>query len=130
MHRSTFRRLPAPLALMGVIFLFSAQPDLGTGLGNIDLVLRKMAHMVEFGALCALWAWALAPSAGVRAALVAAMAISVTYAVSDEVHQTTVRGRMGSPIDVGIDTVGVVVAALAIRYRHTRGGLSTRPRSE
>ena len=37
-----------------LIFTFSAIPSLGTGLGTWDLVLRKLAHAVEFGVLGAL----------------------------------------------------------------------------
>jgi hypothetical protein len=33
-----------PLLLMGVIFFFSAQPSLDSGLGVIDLVARKIVH--------------------------------------------------------------------------------------
>ena len=40
-----------PLALMGVIFALSAQPDLGTDLGMVDVILRKLAHMIEYGLL-------------------------------------------------------------------------------
>lgn len=48
----------APLALMAVIFRLSAEPNLGSGL-EWDFVIRKVAHMVEFGALAALWNWAI-----------------------------------------------------------------------
>jgi VanZ family protein len=37
-----------------------------------------------------------------------AFALATLYAASDEFHQTFVRGRMGSPIDVAIDAIGVV----------------------
>ena len=99
-------RFGPPLALMGLIFYLSAQPDLGTGLGVLDTVLRKGAHMTEFGLLWLLWHRAL----GWRAPLVAA-AIAVGYAVTDELHQATVEGRHGTPVDVFIDAAGVAVAA-------------------
>jgi VanZ family protein len=95
---------------MALIFYLSAQPDLGTGLGGLDLVLRKLAHMVEFGLLFLLWHRAL----GWKAAPVAA-AIAIGYAITDELHQTTVEGRHGSPVDVLIDTTGVAIAALLVR---------------
>jgi VanZ family protein len=75
-------------------------PDLGTGLGGWDLALRKIAHTVEYAVLGAL----LVRATG-RTGL--AFALGVLYAVSDEVHQTFVAGRMGSPVDVAIDAVGV-----------------------
>ena len=95
---------------MALIFFLSAQPDLGTGLGTIDLVLRKLAHMVEFGLLFLLWHRALRYKN-----LKAAAAIALAYAISDELHQSTVEGRVGSPIDVLIDSAGIAVAALLAR---------------
>ena len=47
------RYLP-PLALMAAIFVLSAQPDLGSGLGVVDLIGRKIVHMGEFALLCVL----------------------------------------------------------------------------
>ena len=120
----TLRRAPAPLALMAVIFWLSAQPDLDTGLGTLDLVLRKLAHATVYAALALLWFWALRPSSAAKAAVLAAAAISLLYAVSDEYHQTFVEGRNGSPIDVGIDLVGIVAASLLLRYdRRVRSAL-------
>jgi VanZ like family len=89
------------VAWAGLIFALSSVPDLGTGLGGWDLVLRKIAHAAEYGVLGAL----LARAAG-SARL--AVALGVLYAVSDEVHQSFVSGREGSPLDVAIDAVGVV----------------------
>ena len=44
-----------PLALMAVIFLLSEQQSLDSGLGWLDVVLRKLAHFGEYALLCALW---------------------------------------------------------------------------
>jgi hypothetical protein len=93
----------------GVIFAFSAIPNLGTGLGTWDLVLRKLAHTAEYAVLGALLLRA------TRRAPVA-VALGSAYAVTDELHQTFVAGRHGSPVDWLIDTVGVVIGvALASR---------------
>lgn len=102
-------RFGPPLALMGLIFYLSAQSDLNSGLGVWDTVLRKGAHMAEFGLLFLLWRRALGRSG-------AAAAIAIGYAISDELHQSTVEGRHGSPVDVAIDAVGVALAA-AVRPR-------------
>jgi VanZ family protein len=85
-----------------LIFALSSVPDLGTGLGGWDLVLRKIAHAGEFAVLGAL----LVRATG-RTWL--AFALGVLYAVSDEVHQSVVPGRLGSPLDVAIDAAGVAV---------------------
>jgi VanZ family protein len=96
-------RLWAPVVLWAaVIFAFSSISDLGTGLGTWDLVLRKIAHAVEFAILGALLLRAL------RAEL-PALAAGIAYAVTDEVHQLFVPGRRGAPLDVLIDGVGVAV---------------------
>jgi VanZ family protein len=110
--RSVSRFAP-PILLMAVIFALSAQPDLNSGLGGWDLILRKCAHMTEFGLLWFLWWRAL----GYGNPLVPA-AIAVGYAITDELHQTTVEGRHGSPLDVLIDSAGIALAyALARRAR-------------
>ncbi len=99
-------RFAPPLALMALIFALSAQEDLSSGLGTADLVLRKLAHMAEFGLLFLLWLRALdRPARPVLAAVIA-----VTYAASDEWHQSFVDGRHGSGVDVLIDATGVAVA--------------------
>ena len=45
----------------------------------------------------------------------AALAAGVAYAVTDEVHQHFVPGRVGSPLDVAIDSVGVAIGVLLWR---------------
>jgi VanZ family protein len=89
-----------------VIFAFSSVPSLGTGLGTWDLVLRKLAHGAEYAVLGAL----LVRACG---SMPWAIATGALYAVSDEVHQTFVRGRHGAITDVLIDTLGVAVGVLA-----------------
>src|ERR1700742_3117589 len=88
-----------PVALMGLIFYLSAQPDLSSGLGNWDLVLRKCAHMTEYALLTVLWWRALKDELNPRRALALAYAITVAYSITDEIHQTFVTGRHGSPVD-------------------------------
>lgn len=100
---------------MGVIFYLSAQPDLSSGLGTIDLIGRKFVHAAEFGLLAFLW-WRALRGRG-RGAILAALAIAVAYAVTDEWHQSFVSGRDGNPLDVAIDSAGAALAALAIWRR-------------
>ena len=96
--------LPA-LAWAALIFALSSIPDLGTGLGGWDLVLRKIAHAAEYAILGAL----LVRATG-RSGL--AFALGTLYAVSDELHQSFVPGRLGSPLDVAIDAAGVAVGVV------------------
>jgi VanZ family protein len=109
-------RLVPPLLLMVVIYALSAQPNLSTGLGTIDLVARKIVHMSEYGALFLLWLRALRWRAPAAAA-----ATAVAYAATDEWHQTFVTGRHGTPVDVVIDATGVAIAcALWLRASRAR----------
>jgi hypothetical protein len=105
--RSPVGRFAPPVALMGLIFFLSAQPDLNSGLGLVDFIGRKLIHATEFGLLWFLFLRAF----GFRRPWVAA-AIAVGYAATDEIHQHFVHGRHGTPIDVAIDSVGVVIAWL------------------
>jgi VanZ family protein len=101
--RGSFARNWLPVAVWAaLIFAFSSVPDLGTGLGGWDLVLRKIVHAAEYAVLGAL----LARATG-RAGL--ALALGALYAVSDEVHQAFVPGRNGAPLDVAIDALGIAV---------------------
>jgi VanZ family protein len=108
-------RFGPPLALMGLIFFLSAQPDLSSGLGDWDLVLRKLAHMAEYAALFVLWRRALPGTSPWAAA-----AIAVGYACTDEYHQSFVEGRHGAPIDVLIDAAGVGVGWVTSRLLPAR----------
>ena len=118
-------RLLAPLVLMAVIFYFSAQPASGHH-PWWELVLRKAGHITGYALLTAAWCWALAPHT--RNALRWALAISFLYACTDEFHQHFVRGRFGSPVDVGIDSIGMAIAALLVRWR-AGSGRAMRPRA-
>ena len=107
--RSVGRYAPA-LALMGLIFLVSGQSSLPQVESDLDVVLRKVAHMVEFGLLWWLWVRALRPASDLRRAMLGALAITLAYAVSDELHQHFVAGRHASALDVAIDAAGIGVA--------------------
>jgi VanZ family protein len=110
-----------PLLLMGAIFLFSAQPDLNSGLGAIDLVGRKIIHLCEYALLAFLWWRAFRGRLGSRRAALAAFLVTVVYAASDEYHQGFVEGRHGSPVDWLIDSAGAGLAALHLAGRERRG---------
>jgi len=99
---------------MALIFALSAQPDLNSGLGAWDTLLRKLGHMTEFGVLWWLWRRALGGTA-------AAVAITLAFAATDEWHQSFVTGRHGTPVDWAIDAAGVAIAiALRARYSQPR----------
>ena len=112
MPRGIVARFAPPLLLMALIFGLSAQPDLGTGLGTWDTVLRKAAHVTEYALLCWLWWRAFEPPR-----LLPAAAIALAYAATDELHQHFVSGRHASALDWLIDAAGVAIAAALIAWR-------------
>jgi VanZ family protein len=103
-----------PLVLMAVIFALSAQPDLSSGLGTVDLILRKLAHMAEYGLLVFLWWRPLRELTTERTAVAIAFAIALAYAGTDEFHQSFIDGRHGTPVDVLIDSIGMGAVALLL----------------
>jgi VanZ family protein len=94
----------------GLIFAVSSVPSLDTGLGTWDTVLRKLAHLGEYAVLGALLFRALRREP-------TAIALGSLYAVTDEVHQSFVAGRTGSPLDWLLDSVGVVAGVLLLSRR-------------
>ena len=118
-------RFGSPLAIMAVIWILSAQPDLRSGLdSDWDLVLRKLAHMAVFGALLLAWWRATGPRS--------AVAITLAYAALDEWHQTWVPGRHGAVSDWAIDALGAGLASLvvvlsAVRRRRARRAAAGAP---
>ena len=90
------------LVWAAVIFAFSSIPNLSTGLGTWDTVLRKGAHIAEYAILGGLLYRALGRETP-------ALAAGIAYASTDELHQHFVRGRHASPVDVAIDAVGISV---------------------
>jgi hypothetical protein len=118
MHVALLRRLDpwlSPLVLMAVIFAFSAQPHLSSGLGLVDTVLRKLVHFGEFALLAFLWWRVFVGRMTARRAALGAFLVTALYAASDEFHQGFVAGRHASPIDWAIDSAGAGLAALRLR---------------
>ncbi len=108
--QAAVRRWGPVVAWAALIFVLSSISGLGTGLGVWDLVLRKIAHATEFAIFALLL---------VRASRRPGWAVlgGIAYAISDELHQAFVPGRHGAPLDVVIDSVGVVIGAFLAKRR-------------
>jgi VanZ family protein len=117
-----------PLLLAGIIFYLSSIPNLQSGLpSTFDLVLRKMAHMGEYGLLVILLLRMFFNNEEIkrdlktgkaseqnmlyREIITAGILVTLLYALSDEFHQVFVPGRSGSLWDAGIDLVGILIGA-------------------
>ena len=102
------------IAWAALIFALSSIPHLGTGLGTWDTILRKGAHVTEYAILGLLLLRAIGRE-------MPAFLLGVGYAITDELHQHFVTGRHSSPIDVAIDSTGVLIGVLVfVRARRSR----------
>ncbi len=98
-----------PLIWAGLIFYLSAQPNLNSGLGAWDLILRKIAHMAVFAILFWLIWRAFAFK---RQYFLWSLLIAILYAASDEWHQSFIVGRSMEFIDFLFDSLGILAVAL------------------
>jgi VanZ family protein len=115
-------RALAPLVLMGLIFFFSSQ-QADEGVAWWEIVARKLGHVGGYALLTALWAWAF--TGITRRPVVPAALIALVYACTDEYHQSFVETRNGSPVDVGVDAIGIALASYFVS-RGPRAGARTR----
>ena len=90
-------------------------------------IVRKSAHLTEYAILGALICRAMTePGAHIpRSVLVRAVLCCASYAMLDELHQTLVPSRTGSPVDVLIDSTGATIGSLI--FTRWRGRLRARP---
>jgi len=118
-----FIRLWLPVGLWcGVIFYLSGLPDLATPWGTWDIILRKIAHIAEYGILAFLVWRAVFHSLKITLSKTYTWsgALSLLYAISDEIHQRFVPTRNGSIYDILIDSVGIglMLYFLALRKKN------------
>jgi VanZ family protein len=92
----------------GFIFFLSSIPHLRFVLAWWDYPLRKFGHVVVYGILARLIARALTGSTfwPWKKIFAWSLALTICYAVSDEVHQSFVPGRVASVHDVVLDSAG------------------------
>lgn len=97
--------------------------------GVVEVMVRKGAHMTEFGILLALVLLAvkkIGREMSSSFAVVWTFAITFAYACSDELHQLFVSERAGRATDVMIDMCGALIAFLIIQgQKSTHGRIVT-----
>lgn len=105
--RQTVRILPALLWALG-IWILSSQPDLPGG--ELDLpYLDKLAHAGIFAVLAGLSMLAGAPAR-------LAWMLATGWGVIDEIHQGFVPLRTPELADLAADSVGALLAVLAVKW--------------
>jgi VanZ family protein len=118
-----------PLAWMGLIFALSAQPELPLPPGPwMEQVFDKLAHAGLFGVLAWLVWRAFRQHRGPSfSLLVLCVAVTVVYAISDELHQSFVPGRTPSVADLAADAAGAAGATLLARWLERRRARARTP---
>ena len=112
--------LPA-VAWAALIFALSAQPGLRVAPDeDVDLIVRKVGHMAVFGILALLVWRGLERTTTLRRPWAWALALTVVYALTDELHQAFVVTRQDSLTDVAIDAIGAVVAVAGLGFLRSR----------
>jgi VanZ family protein len=77
----------------------------------LNFLIRKAAHLTEFGILAVLVWRALFPR---RASYIGAWLFATAYAATDEWHQSFEPGRTATPKDVVIDSCGALIALVIV----------------
>jgi len=103
----------------GLIFYLSSLPNLQTSWGLWDVILRKIAHISEYGILAFLLWRAIFHSSNVNLSRTYfwSGALSLLYAASDEFHQTFVPTRRGTVYDIFIDGLGIALVLFFLIVR-------------
>ena len=81
----------------------------------MEKVIRKMAHVIEFGILVVL-CFNVLKDYKVKHIYYLSFLISFLYACFDEWHQLFIDGRSGEVLDVIIDTSGIVIFLIILYY--------------
>ena len=108
-----------PILWICLIFLVSNRPAVRTTeIYLTDFILKKTAHLIEYAVLSVLLFRSLRNTTSFRLTQLIALALALTifYSVTDEIHQTFVPSREGRVRDVIIDAVGASTALFFLTH--------------
>jgi VanZ family protein len=94
----------------------------------IEFFFRKSAHVTEYAILTLLWVSTLYLTVFKKYRLIISAFMVVIYAASDEWHQSFIAGRTGHPIDVAVDSLGMLIVMLLLHgldWRNRKKGAVT-----
>ena len=127
-HRLRLRIAAAVAAIVwaGVIFRFSALPA-----SDVPGRFGSLAHFVEYLLLALLARIAADDESDLRGSAIFAVALASAYAVTDELHQGFVPGRVPDVMDWIVDSAGALTgAALASLALNRARRSGTRPANQ
>lgn len=105
---------PAVVWMALIYFLSSFHKLQASPVNWQDFVVRKAAHFLEYAILSILYYRGLKNTTKLsfKKILIFSFALTVFYALTDELHQTKVYGRTGRPFDIGVDTFGAFLGLI------------------
>lgn len=105
-----------PIAWASFIFVLSSQETLpGFDISTTDFLFKKCAHMFVYAVLYFLFYVGLSKiqsKKNQQKVWLQAFIICLLYAISDELHQSTISGRHPTVRDVGYDMLGTSLVFL------------------
>jgi len=109
MKKFILRYLPVVFWML-LIFLMSSKSDLPmNGTVTEDFLSKKLAHFFEYTVLMFFMFRAVGEKSPAKAFL-----YSLIFSFSDEIHQLFIPNRTGRLRDIGIDSLGLVLASISI----------------
>jgi len=81
--------------------------------GPYTLYIRKLAHITEYAILMILSLRIAILQWPYKKVALYSLLFCIFYAATDEFHQTFIPGRVGTPVDVGIDMLGMLLGLVA-----------------
>lgn len=102
---------------MALIFAMSSREQFPETFGVSIFMLSIVAHLFLYGVLATLLLIAFERDGrATRTARLAAIGGAILYGISDEFHQSFVPGRDASLFDVGVNTIGAILAVTIWTY--------------
>ncbi len=98
-------RVLLPLVYMCGVFLLSSIPARELHRWGLTTLLANLAHVPLYAGLAWATLWAVQGPRGLRILWVALVCLG--FALTDELHQNFVPGRVVSLVDVGADGIGI-----------------------
>lgn len=118
-YRILYYWLP-PILWMGFIFFLSSNQRVSiTHTYSVDFLIFKTSHMIEYSILYFLLFrgfYSIKNKQASRNKLLVSLIISILFSISDEIHQLFTPTREGTLRDVLIDTTGILIMYIYIKY--------------
>ena len=107
-----------PIFWMGLIYFLSSFHKLqASPVGWQDFIIRKAAHFLEYAILFVLYyrGFKNTSKMNFRRIFFLSLLLTVSYALTDEYHQTFVSGRTGRLFDLGVDSLGAFFGLIFVQ---------------